>query len=69
MEVKIKAYLTNGSVAWEIPEEIAYAYVNKYYLPPEGWLVQELGIFHSFEWKITPSGMLVKFENNKGDRE
>ncbi len=33
----MKVYLTNGHVAWEIPEESAYAYSHKYYVPCPGW--------------------------------
>jgi len=32
-------YLSNGSVAWEIPEESAVRYKNGLYRPPSGWLV------------------------------
>ena len=34
---KIKAYITNGSVAWEIPEEFASYFLNGIYNSPKGW--------------------------------
>lgn len=40
------AYLTNGKVAWQIPEtaplgvgDIARRYLEKTYVPPKGWKV------------------------------
>jgi hypothetical protein len=32
-------YLSNGSVAWEIPEESAVRYKKGLYRPPAGWFV------------------------------
>lgn len=33
------AYLSNGKVAWELPEDMTFYYNTKTYLPPEGWFV------------------------------
>ena len=32
-------YLSNGHVAWEVPQPAAHLYSNRLYLPPPGWVV------------------------------
>lgn len=42
MKDGVKAWITNGRVAWEIPPgRVARFYVRRAYLPPEDWRVHE----------------------------
>jgi len=42
MKDSVKAWLTNGQVAWQIPSgRVARFYVWEAYLPPEDWKVHE----------------------------
>lgn len=44
MKRTTEAWLTNGDVAWQIPDEVAWQYLRGYYLPPAGWqVVKKLG--------------------------
>jgi hypothetical protein len=35
----MKAFITNGTVAWEIPRNIAFCYLYGYYIPWGDWFV------------------------------
>ncbi len=52
-------FITNGAVAWQIPEEngISFMYENGFYLPPDGWRIVR-GLPR--EWLKIPCGMWVK---------